>query len=164
MTTDAQSTRTPRLRATLRENERVTPLELFFDLVFVLAITQCTALMAADPTWEGLAKGAARARDAVVGVGRLRVAHERRGPGGGRRAARDVRRDGRRCSWPRCACRDAFGDTALEFALAYTVVRVAHLALFGVASRDDPSLRRAVITGLVGQHGDRRRAAGRGVA
>ena len=35
----------------------MTPLELFFDLVFVLALTQCTALMAANPTWEGLAQG-----------------------------------------------------------------------------------------------------------
>src|ERR687893_332116 len=35
----------------------VTPLELFFDLVFVLAITQVTAMMADDPTWEGLARG-----------------------------------------------------------------------------------------------------------
>src|SRR5918999_4374300 len=49
----------PRARLTpvLREEERVTPLELFFDLVFVLALTQCTALMAADPTWEGMARG-----------------------------------------------------------------------------------------------------------
>ena len=37
-----------------REEERVTALELFFDLVFVLALTQCTALMAETPTWEGL--------------------------------------------------------------------------------------------------------------
>src|SRR3954463_1704527 len=41
----------------LREDERVMPLELFFDLVFVLALTQCTALMAHQPTWEGLVKG-----------------------------------------------------------------------------------------------------------
>ena len=33
------------------------PLELFFDLVFVLALTQCTALMARDPTWAHLAEG-----------------------------------------------------------------------------------------------------------
>jgi low temperature requirement protein LtrA len=46
-----------RLTAVLREESRVTPLELFFDLVFVLALTQCTALMADDPTWEGLARG-----------------------------------------------------------------------------------------------------------
>src|SRR5436309_5100677 len=50
-------TRSPRLTAVLREDERVTPLELFFDLVFVLAITQCTALMAAHLSWDGLAKG-----------------------------------------------------------------------------------------------------------
>lgn len=39
------------------EEERVTPLELFFDLVFVLAITQVTAQMADDLSWSGLAKG-----------------------------------------------------------------------------------------------------------
>ena len=49
--------RVPRLGAVLREKETVTPLELFFDLVFVLALTQCTALMADDPTWKGLARG-----------------------------------------------------------------------------------------------------------
>ncbi|WP_329113929.1 low temperature requirement protein A [Streptomyces sp. NBC_01353] len=32
------------------DDHRVTPAELFFDLVFVYAITQVTALMAADPT------------------------------------------------------------------------------------------------------------------
>src|SRR6188472_3307777 len=46
-----------RLSAVRREGERVTPLELFFDLVFVLAITQCTALMSHDQTWSGLAQG-----------------------------------------------------------------------------------------------------------
>lgn len=41
----------------LRDGERVSPLELFLDLVFVLAITQCTALMANDPSWRGLGQG-----------------------------------------------------------------------------------------------------------
>ena len=53
----ANESETRRLDAEMREGERVTPLELFFDLVFVLAITQCTALMAHDPTWSGLAQG-----------------------------------------------------------------------------------------------------------
>ena len=39
------------------QEERVAPLELFFDLVFVFAITQVTALMSEHPTWEGLAQG-----------------------------------------------------------------------------------------------------------
>ena len=30
------------------------PLELFFDLVFVLAITQCTTLMSHKTTWGGI--------------------------------------------------------------------------------------------------------------
>jgi low temperature requirement protein LtrA len=36
---------------------RVTTLELFFDLVFVFALTQVTALMAEDPTVRGLGRG-----------------------------------------------------------------------------------------------------------
>jgi low temperature requirement protein LtrA len=37
--------------------KRVAPLELFFDLVFVFALTQVTALMSDNPTWEGLGQG-----------------------------------------------------------------------------------------------------------
>jgi low temperature requirement protein LtrA len=37
--------------------ERVTPLELFFDLVFVLSFTQVTLKMAADPGWQSLGEG-----------------------------------------------------------------------------------------------------------
>ena len=35
----------------------VTPLELFFDLVFVFAMTQVTVLLADDPTWAGVLRG-----------------------------------------------------------------------------------------------------------
>jgi low temperature requirement protein LtrA len=42
----------------LGEEQRVTPLELFFDLVFVFAFTQVTALMAADPVrWTSVGEG-----------------------------------------------------------------------------------------------------------
>jgi low temperature requirement protein LtrA len=37
--------------------KRVAPLELFFDLVFVFALTQVTLLMSNHPTWEGLGQG-----------------------------------------------------------------------------------------------------------
>jgi low temperature requirement protein LtrA len=37
--------------------KRVAPLELFFDLVFVFALTQVTQLMSDKPTWEGLGEG-----------------------------------------------------------------------------------------------------------
>ncbi|HEX2015871.1 MAG TPA: low temperature requirement protein A, partial [Solirubrobacteraceae bacterium] len=45
------------LDAASQTEQRVTPLELFFDLVFVFAITQVTTLMARDPTWGGLGHG-----------------------------------------------------------------------------------------------------------
>jgi low temperature requirement protein LtrA len=35
----------------------VTPLELFFDLVFVFAMTQVTSLLVDDPTWHGVLRG-----------------------------------------------------------------------------------------------------------
>jgi low temperature requirement protein LtrA len=37
--------------------QRVTPLELFFDLVFVFAFTQVTSLLSDNPTWSGLEHG-----------------------------------------------------------------------------------------------------------
>ena len=40
-----------------RSEHQVTPLELFFDLVFVFAITQVTTLLSNDPTWDGLLRG-----------------------------------------------------------------------------------------------------------
>jgi len=48
--------RHPRIVA-ITEEARVTPLELFLDLVFVFAITQVTALMADDLTVRGLVQG-----------------------------------------------------------------------------------------------------------
>ena len=136
---------TRRLTAVLREEERVTPLELFFDLVFVLAITQCTALMAAEPTWTGLAKGLAvlavlwwcwggyawltSVVDPEEGAVRLVIF--------GAMAALLV---------AALCVPGAFDDEALIFALAYGAVRIAHILLFVLASRDDPGLRYSVLT------------------
>jgi len=140
----ATRSRTPRLAATLRESESVTPLELFFDLVFVLALTQCTALMADEPTWEGLAKGLlilavlwwswsgyawlTSLVDPEEGVVRIAMF--------GAMAAFLV---------AALCVPDAFGDSALIFAVAYAGVRAAHLVLYVIGSRDDPNLRASVI-------------------
>lgn len=50
------TSRGPRVRV-LSEGAKVTPIELFFDLVFVYAITQVTQFMAADPTARGVLRG-----------------------------------------------------------------------------------------------------------
>ena len=47
------------LRARSGAEERVTPLELFFDLVFVFALTQVTGVLSDHPTWLGMLQGAA---------------------------------------------------------------------------------------------------------
>jgi low temperature requirement protein LtrA len=138
-----EAARGPRLGATLREGERVKPLELFFDLVFVLAITQCTQLLVDTRSWEGLGEavlvlallwwawtgyawltsvvdpeeGAVRIALIAAMAALLLVA----------------------LSLPK-----AFEDRALEFALAYTAMRGGHIALFMLASRDDPALRKSV--------------------
>jgi low temperature requirement protein LtrA len=52
------ATSTDRLGEAPTEGEqRVAPLELFFDLVFVLSFTQVTAAIAEDSSWEGLGEG-----------------------------------------------------------------------------------------------------------
>jgi low temperature requirement protein LtrA len=141
--TAASRTRAPRLSAVLREGERVKPLELFFDLVFVLAITQCTALMSHEPTWAGLAKGML-----VLGVlwwswvGYAWLTSVVDPEEGAVRMAIFAAMAG--LLIVAICVPDAFGDLALEFALAYGVVRSAHIALFVLASRDDPALRRSV--------------------
>ncbi len=137
------------------------PLELFFDLVFVLALTQCTALMADEPTWAGVAQGDADPRGPVVGLGRLRVAHERRRARGDACAADHLRRDGGDSSSLALAIPQGFGDWALLLACAYAVVRVAHIAPL------HPRQRRRPPAALLGHQprrelGDRRRPARRG--
>jgi low temperature requirement protein LtrA len=135
------------MSATLREGAQVTPLELFFDLVFVLALTQCTALMADEPTWEGLAKGMLVLTVmwwAWVGYAWLTSVID---PAEG--AVRIVIFAAMAGLLIVALCvPGAFHDEALLFAGAYGVVRIAHLALFYLACRDDPLLRRAVFTGL----------------
>ncbi len=133
-----------RFGATLREGERVTPLELFFDLVFVLAITQCTALMAHHPTWSGLAQG-------LLVLGMLwwawtgyswltSVIDPEEG------AVRLVIFGAMAALLLVSLCvPEAFGELGLAFALIYGVVRSAQIALFMLASPEDDALRHSVL-------------------
>jgi low temperature requirement protein LtrA len=127
----------------MRQTERVSPLELFFDLVFVLAITQCTALMADNPTWEGVGQGLlvlALLWWAWGGYAWLTSVLDPEDGG-----VRGVIFGAMVALLIVALCvPEAFGDLALEFALAYGAVRVAHIAVFVIASRDDPALRRSV--------------------
>jgi hypothetical protein len=91
--------------------QRVTPLELLFDVVFIFAFTQGTTVLSDDPTWSGFGHGlliltalwwawAAYAwltntvdpeEGAVWGATRVRDHLVARGTRAGARAARDGR-------------------------------------------------------------------------
>jgi len=134
----------PRLSAIRREGERVTPLELFFDLVFVLAITQCTALLAHDQTWSGLAQGLLILGVlwwAWVGYSWLTSVIDPEAE-----AVRLVMFVAMAALLiVSLSVQEAFDNLALTFALGIGVFRLAHIALFMLAGADDRDLRRSVI-------------------
>jgi len=132
------------------ERATVTPLELFFDLVFVFALTQVTALMADQPSGEGVLRGmlilsvlwwcwvgyawlgnVVRADEGVIRLAMF-----------GAMAAMFVLA---------LTIPESFDDLPgglpgpVVFAAGYFVVRVAHLLLFLAISRNDPALRRQVL-------------------
>jgi low temperature requirement protein LtrA len=124
--------------------QRVTSLELFFDLVFVFAITQVTSLLSNDPTWHGLVRGllvlgalwwawAAYAwltntlnpEEGVVRIAMFGVT-----------AAMLI---------VALAVPEAFDEHGVIFGVAYLVVRAMHLALYALAARGDHDLLGAVL-------------------
>jgi low temperature requirement protein LtrA len=125
--------------------QRVTPLELFFDLVVVFAITQVTTFISDSPTWGGLLRGLlllgalwwawasyawlTNTLDPEEGTVRLVVLAAV--------AAMLV---------VSLAAPGAFGRDAVTFAVSYFVVRALHLVLYGIAGRGDRDLFRAVVS------------------
>ena len=132
--------RRPSLSVPLRERETVRPLELFFDLVFVLGFTQCTALMSDQPTWSGIGRGMlvlAMLWWAWVCFTWLTSAVE---PEEG--WVRLVMLGAMTALLVAALCvPESFGDRALTFAIAYGVVRAGHIGLFLLATRDSPTRR-----------------------
>jgi low temperature requirement protein LtrA len=118
---------------------RVTPLELFFDLVFVFAVTQVTTLLSRDPSWGGLLRAVlllgalwwawsayawlTNVLDAEEGAFRITVLVAI--------AAMLV---------VSLAAPRAFARDGLIFGVAYLVVRAVHLVLFAKAGRGDRDL------------------------
>jgi low temperature requirement protein LtrA len=135
-----------RMGAALRQEDRVLPLELFFDLVFVLAITQCTTLMSHHTTWTGLGQGMLVLAllwwswTAYAWLTSVVDPEE-----GGVRIALFAAMAGFLIA--SICVPDAFGGLATEFAVAYGAVRFAQILLLAIAGRDDPNFRRSV-TGL----------------
>jgi low temperature requirement protein LtrA len=135
------------------DEHQVTPLELFFDLVFVFAITQVTRLLAQDPTWGGVFRG-------MLVLAALWWAWS---VYAWLTSAMDVDEGGVRLVMlasmgamfgVALAVPGAFGDDAVLFGLAYLLVRLFHLVLSATVVRDDPDRRGALLrfapTAIVG--------------
>jgi low temperature requirement protein LtrA len=135
---------TPVEELELEAEQSVTALELFFDLVFVFAITQVTGLLYHDPTWTRLVEALAILgalwwawsgyawlgntagtdeglfRVVLLGVmGPLLIAS--------------------------LAVPGAFGEHALLFGIAFFVVRVMHIGAYFSLARGDPRLGDVVL-------------------
>lgn len=124
--------------------QRVSPLELFFDLVFVFGFTQVTIVLTNNPTWSGLGHALlllvalwwawaayawlTNAVDPSEGLvwGTVMVAM----------AAMFV---------AALAVPDAFGRHGVVFGVAFFIVAVMQLALNALSSRGDPDLLRAIL-------------------
>jgi low temperature requirement protein LtrA len=126
------------------DEHRVTPLELFFDLVFVFGLTQVTSMLADDPTWEGVFRG-------MLVLAALWWAWS---VYAWLTSATDVDEGGVRLVMLAAmaamfgvavAVPGAFGDDALLFGVAYFLVRLLHLVLSATVARDDPDRRGALL-------------------
>jgi low temperature requirement protein LtrA len=122
---------------------RVTQLELFFDLVFVFALTQVTTLMSADPTWLGLLRGMAVltvlwwAWVAYVWIGTTTDAEDG--------VARFVLLTAMAAMFVTAlAAPEAFGRYGALFGISYFVVRLLHVAMFRLVGRTMPDVGAAV--------------------
>jgi low temperature requirement protein LtrA len=122
-----------RLGRRVRLDERASPLELFFDLVFVFALTQVTSLMADETTWEGVLKGMLVltalwwAWGAYAWLTNYVNTDETR-----ERLLLFVSMAGMLVA--ALAVPGAFGDDAVLFACAYAVVRWMHIFIFAEAN------------------------------
>ncbi len=128
----------------LAEDHRVTPLELFFDLVFVFAVTQVTATLEHDLSWRGLGRGlliVAALWWAWAAYAWLTNASEHRDP-----SVRVLMFAAMATMLVAAiVLPDAFGEHAVAFGIAYFIFRALHLLLFWIAGRDVQGIRMALL-------------------
>ena len=127
-----------------QREQRVSPLELFFDLVFAFAFTQVTTLWLEQPSWGGLGRGLlvvgvlwwawasfawlTNVADAEAGVVTAATLFAT--------AALFI---------AALAVPDAFGSERLVFGIAFFSVVAAFVALYAVVSKDVPERLAAVL-------------------
>src|ERR671938_1590166 len=139
-----QAERAEALERAVEIEQEVTALELFFDLVFVFAITQVTRFLSHDPTWGRLVEATAIlmvlwfAWSAYVWLQNRAATDEG--------AIRFVFLTAMGAVLvASLAVPHAFGKDALVFGVAFLVVRVLHIVAYTVLTRGDQAFHRAVL-------------------
>jgi len=148
-TADAASIPAELLEQSAEQEKRVTPLELFFDLVFVFAITQVSGYVSAIPTWGRLAQGMAILAVLWFGwsgyawLGNTADAEEEhlRVMLIGAMGAMLV---------TSLAVPRAFGSYGLIFGLGYFAVRSFHLATYTYVARKEHDQQLGTVVGRLG--------------
>ena len=122
----------------------MTPLELFFDLVFVFAFTQVTTVLSDNPTWSGLSHG-------LLILGALwwawasyawltNTVDPNVGAVWGAMLVAMAAMFGAALTVP-----DAFGTHGVLFGVFFLIVTVMHLTLYALGAGDDPELLTAIL-------------------
>jgi low temperature requirement protein LtrA len=127
----------------VEHEQRVTALELFFDLVFVFAITQVASFLYRDPNWLRLLEAIAILM--VLWFAWTGYAWLGNTAGTDEGAIRVVLLAAMiPLLFASLAVPHAFGKDALLFGVAYFLVRALHILAYGVLARGNPLLRAAV--------------------
>ena len=122
----------------------MTPLELFFDLVFVFAFTQVTTVLSDNPTWSGLGHGLL-----ILGVlwwawaayaWLTNTVDPDVGAVWGAMLVAMAAMFGAALAVP-----DAFGSHGVLFGVAFLIVNAMHLTLYALGARGDPDLLAAIL-------------------
>jgi low temperature requirement protein LtrA len=124
--------------------QRVTPLELFFDLVFVFGFTQVTTVLSDDPTWSGLGHGLLILAALWWAWASYAWLTNTVDPGEGAvwgamlvaMAAMFV---------AALAVPEAFGRHGVAFGVAFLIVNAMWLTLYALAARGDRDLLAAIL-------------------
>jgi len=128
----------------VEREQRVTPLELFFDLVFVFGFTQVTTVLSDDPTWGGLGHGLLILAALWWAWAAYAWLTNTVDPGEGAvwgailvaMAAMFV---------AALAVPDAFGRHGVVFGVAFLIVNVMYLTLYVLGARGDRDLLAAIL-------------------
>jgi low temperature requirement protein LtrA len=133
-----------------QEHATVTPLELFFDLVFVFALTQVTAFMADELDWQGILRGGLMllllwwAWTGYAWLANVASAEER--------PIKLAILTGMAAMFVLAlSIPEAFNDLPgglqgpVVLALCYLIFRAMHLVMFMILAREDARLRKQVL-------------------